>query len=32
VRIATGTGHLIHDSLRNRQVILDAVRDVIARV
>lgn len=32
VRVATGTGHLIHDSRRNRQLILDAVRDVMARV
>jgi pimeloyl-ACP methyl ester carboxylesterase len=32
VRVATGAGHLIHDSRAHRQTILDAVRDVIARV
>jgi pimeloyl-ACP methyl ester carboxylesterase len=32
VRVATGAGHLIHDSRTHRQAILDAVRDVLARV
>jgi pimeloyl-ACP methyl ester carboxylesterase len=32
VRVATGVGHLIHDSRTQRQAILDAVRDVLARV
>jgi pimeloyl-ACP methyl ester carboxylesterase len=32
VRVATGTGHLVHDSRLHRQTILDAVRDVVALV
>lgn len=31
-RIATGVGHLIHDSLAQRPAVLAAVRDLIARV
>jgi pimeloyl-ACP methyl ester carboxylesterase len=31
-RIVTGTGHLIHDSKANRGAILDAVRDLLARI
>lgn len=31
-RVVIGTGHLIHDSRRNRQAVLDAVRDLLARL
>ena len=31
-RVVTGAGHLIHDSKQHRQAVLDAVRDVLARV
>jgi pimeloyl-ACP methyl ester carboxylesterase len=30
--VVDGSGHLIHDSRQHRQVVLDAVRDVVARV
>lgn len=32
VRVATGAGHLIHDSRLHRQTVLDAVRDLVARL
>ena len=31
-RVVTGAGHLIHDSKQHRQAVLDAVRDLLARV
>jgi pimeloyl-ACP methyl ester carboxylesterase len=31
-RVVAGTGHLIHDSKRNRQAVLDAVVDLLARL
>src|SRR3546814_21119357 len=31
-RVITGVGHLIHDSKEHRQLVLDAVRDVLARL
>jgi pimeloyl-ACP methyl ester carboxylesterase len=31
-RIATGCGHLIHDSQQHRAAVLDAVRDLLARL
>ena len=31
-RVVTGAGHLIHDSKVHRQAVLDAVRDLLARV
>lgn len=32
VRVQRGVGHLIHDSRSHRQAVLDAVRDLLARV
>ncbi len=31
-RVVTGAGHLIHDSKQHRQAVLDAVRDLLARI
>ncbi|HEX4906791.1 MAG TPA: alpha/beta hydrolase [Acidimicrobiales bacterium] len=31
-RVITGAGHLIHDSKQHRQAVLDAVRDLLARI
>lgn len=31
-RVVAGAGHLIHDSKQHRQAVLDAVRDLLARV
>ena len=31
-RVVTGAGHLIHDSRQHRDAVLDAVRDVLARI
>ena len=31
-RVVTGAGHLIHDSKQHRRAVLDAVRDVLAKV
>jgi pimeloyl-ACP methyl ester carboxylesterase len=31
-RVVTGAGHLIHDSKQHRHAVLDAVRDLLARV
>lgn len=31
-RIVSGAGHMIHDSKQHRQAVLDAIRDVVARV
>ena len=31
-RVVTGAGHMIHDAKAHRQAVLDAVRDVLARV
>jgi hypothetical protein len=31
-RVLTGTGHLIHDSKRHRDAVLEALRDLLARL
>ncbi|HYD09743.1 MAG TPA: alpha/beta hydrolase [Acidimicrobiales bacterium] len=31
-RVLTGVGHLIHDSLSHRQALLDAIKDLLARL